>query len=403
MRQLTRILSVFVLVYQFVPDTYSQIANHVKTQLVLVDATGKFVGNVVDFPLRGGFATNVTVAFEMNDHVFFLYVDTSQNIHGVIPNDTTLGSVYFTTSDCSGTPYIASEYVPELFASSVVLDEPVFGGGEGGSVYVANLDFTKQFLTFLSLRGGSTCVSQGNSSYARPAIVLPNLVTQWQRPFSVQAAPATVVDLVPPTTTAIRTPGPNNNGWNNSTVNINLSAVDNPGGTGVKQISYVLSGAQTGSTVVGGSNTSVGISIEGLTSLSYFATDNAGNQETPKALTVQIDKTAPVISGMPTGCTLWPPDQKLVTVATVTAADALSGLAPGSFNVTGMSSEPVNDPRSPDIVITANGAGGFVVQLRADRLGSGNGRIYTLNATANDLAGNTATVTVSCTVPQAKT
>ena len=89
----------------------------------------------------------------------------------------------------------------------------------------------------------------------------------------------------------------------------------------------------------------------------------------------------------------------MVTVGTVSASDALSGVAPGSFNVTGTSNEPTNDPTSPDIVITPNGAGGYVVQLRADRLGNGTGRLYTLAATASDLAGNIATVTAICTVP----
>jgi hypothetical protein len=100
-----------------------------------------------------------------------------------------------------------------------------------------------------------------------------------------------------------------------------------------------------------------------------------------------------------TGCALWPPNHKLVQVATVTAADALSGLAPGSLMVTGTSNEPSADPNDPEIVITPNGSGGFVVQLQADRLGTGNGRIYTLNATATDLAGNAATKTATCTVP----
>jgi hypothetical protein len=45
------------------------------------------------------------------------------------------------------------------------------------------------------------------------------------------------------------------------------------------------------------------------------------------------------------------------------------------------------------------GRGGFVVQLQADRLGTGNGRVYTLNATATDMAGNTVTTTSTCTVP----
>jgi len=82
----------------------------------------------------------------------------------------------------------------------------------------------------------------------------------------------------------------------------------------------------------------------------------------------------------------------------VTASDALSGLVPGSFQVTGTSNEPI-DPNDPAIVITPNGSGGFIVQLQADRLATGTGRIYTLMATANDFAGNSAAVTSTCTVP----
>jgi len=134
------------------------------------------------------------------------------------------------------------------------------------------------------------------------------------------------------------------------------------------------------------------------TILTCKATNGAGLTASV-SVTIKIDRTPPVISGMPAaGCTLWPPNHKLVQVATVTAADALSGLAPSSFKVTGISNEPI-DPNDPAIVITPDGSGGFVVQLQADRLGNGNGRIYTLTATANDLAGNTTTTTATCTVP----
>lgn len=106
------------------------------------------------------------------------------------------------------------------------------------------------------------------------------------------------------------------------------------------------------------------------------------------------------ISGMPgPGCSLWPPNHKLVTVAAVTASDAVGGILPGSFTVTGTSNEPSNDPSDPEIVITPNGSGGFVVQLAAERLGTGNGRIYTLTATATNSAGFTTTSISTCTVP----
>jgi hypothetical protein len=199
------------------------------------------------------------------------------------------------------------------------------------------------------------------------------------------------VDNIPPTTVATASPGPNINGWNNTNVTVTLNATDNPGGSGVKQIQFALSGAQNlGWQTVAGNTASVTISAEGTTILSYFATDNAGNQETVKTLTVRIDKTPPVISGLPApGCTIWPPNHKLVQVATVTAMDALSGVAPGSFTVTGTS----NDPANGQIVITG-GPSQFLVQLGADK-----DEVYTLTATASDLAGNTITQQATCTVP----
>jgi hypothetical protein len=61
------------------------------------------------------------------------------------------------------------------------------------------------------------------------------------------------------------------------------------------------------------------------------------------------------------------PNQKLVQVGTVSPADALSGLSPGSFKVTGVSSDLDSNPNIPKIVITPDGSGGYVIQLQADR------------------------------------
>ena len=105
----------------------------------------------------------------------------------------------------------------------------------------------------------------------------------------------------------------------------------------------------------------------------------------------------PIISGLPAaGCTLWPPDNKLVQVATVSVAEQLYGLA--LFNVIGTSNEP-SDPNNPDVVITGTGLQPRAVWLRAARLGSGSGRIYTLTATATDRRGHTTTMNAACTVP----
>jgi hypothetical protein len=107
-----------------------------------------------------------------------------------------------------------------------------------------------------------------------------------------------VVDRTPPVTTATTSPGPNANGWNNTPVTVTLTSTDNePGGTGVKQITYSATGGQTiASTVVNGASASFTISTEGITTISFFGTDNAGNIEKPRSVTIKLDSTPPSIT-----------------------------------------------------------------------------------------------------------
>lgn len=186
-------------------------------------------------------------------------------------------------------------------------------------------------------------------------------------------------DATPPVITESASPAANTNGWRKSSVTVSFTCTDATSGVAT------CTGPQT---LGEGANQSV----------SGTVIDKAGNTATTQVMGINVDMTPPVIAGMPTACTLWPPNHKMVQVATVTATDALSGVAPGSFSVTGTSNEPSNSA-DPDIVIKPNGSDGFTVQLRADRLGTGTGRIYTITATATDRGGNTATSTATCTVP----
>jgi sugar lactone lactonase YvrE len=192
-----------------------------------------------------------------------------------------------------------------------------------------------------------------------------------------------VLDNTPPTITLqAPTPAANANGWNNTNVSIPFTASDTGAG--------VASTIPPASPIV---LSTEGSAVSGVVT----ATDRAGIIATRTSPAVRIDKTAPVISGMPAaGCSLWPPNGKMVQVATVSAADALSGLAPGSLQVSGTSNEPSG---AAEISITPDGSGGYVVQLQANRLGTGTGRVYTITATASDLAGNSDTRTATCTVP----
>src|SRR5207302_1923151 len=125
------------------------------------------------------------------------------------------------------------------------------------------------------------------------------------------------VVTIPPSTETTARPGPRPNGWSNTNTTISMHATDRSG-SGVKQIQFSLSGAQTLSLqTVAGSDASTTIVAEGTTTLTYFATDNAGNVEPLQSLNTSIDKTAPAISGMPgAGCNLWPPNGTMVKVAT---------------------------------------------------------------------------------------
>ena len=145
-------------------------------------------------------------------------------------------------------------------------------------------------------------------------------------------------DVTAPETTATASPLANANGWNNSPVTVGLTATDDD--TGVKEISYSLSGAQTGGTVVSGSQATVTVSAHGITTLTYFATDASGNVESVKTLTIQIDKARPALACAAAPSRIWPPNGQLERVRIVLAfADSLSG-ADGFKLVRASSNEP---------------------------------------------------------------
>jgi len=93
---------------------------------------------------------------------------------------------------------------------------------------------------------------------------------------------------------------------------------------------------------------------------------------------------------------LWLPNGKLVPVhVEIEVADTLSG--PSGFTLAEIadSKRDVVDDVVAFAIATADTDGA----LRAQRMGSGDGRTYTLTYTATDRAGNTASCTTTVTVP----
>jgi 6-phosphogluconolactonase (cycloisomerase 2 family) len=208
-----------------------------------------------------------------------------------------------------------------------------------------------------------------------------------------------VPDTTPPVSIAAVSSEPNVNGWNNSNVVVTINSTDNElVGTGIKQVSYSATGAQTiASTVVNGASTSFTITAEGITTITFFGTDNAGNTETARTITINIDKTPPAMACSASPNVLWPPNNKLVPVnVSVNVTDSLSG--PAGFNLVSVtSSEP--DCGHGDIQGFVVGSGSTSGRLRAKRLGSGSGRTYTFVYSGADRAGNATSCTTTVVVP----
>ncbi len=122
------------------------------------------------------------------------------------------------------------------------------------------------------------------------------------------------IDLTAPSTTASSAPD-----WSNSSVTVALSATDNL--SGVASTQFVVDGGatQTGSSVL--------LVDEGVHTVQFWSTDNAGNVEATHTATVKIDKTAPSISvsqSPQANGAGW--NNSDVTV-TFTCGDSLSGVA----------------------------------------------------------------------------
>ena len=100
---------------------------------------------------------------------------------------------------------------------------------------------------------------------------------------------ASVSDSTPPATSASILPLVNPNGYIYSDVTVNLSAADDACGSGPLQLRYSLTGAQTGGPMtVPGGVASLAVSSDGDTTLTFGATDNAGNEETTHSVLLRI-------------------------------------------------------------------------------------------------------------------
>jgi streptogramin lyase len=119
-------------------------------------------------------------------------------------------------------------------------------------------------------------------------------------------------------------------------------------------------------------------------------------------LTIAVGNKPPVCtSAAPSQAILWPPNHKFenITINGVTDPDGDAT----TIRVTGIrQDEPVNDKADGNTVPDGQGVGTAVAQLRAERSGKGNGRVYHIAFEASDPNGRTCTGSVAVGVPHDK-
>src|SRR4029450_8471235 len=119
---------------------------------------------------------------------------------------------------------------------------------------------------------------------------------------------------------------------------------------------------------------------------------------------VKIRETSrPTITVHLTPAQLWPPNHKMVNITATVVAEDLCDPHPSIVLTSIVSDEPDNGQGDgnpvDDIQQAAIGTPDFTFKLRAERAGSGEGRVYTVTYTATDACGLSAAAAAQVVVP----
>jgi sugar lactone lactonase YvrE len=187
------------------------------------------------------------------------------------------------------------------------------------------------------------------------------------------------------------------NGANPMTVECHTSFTD-PGATANDSCSGSFAATPSGT---------VDVNVPGTYTIVYNATDPSGNAAAPIARTVKVvDTTAPVINLNGAAPVLWSPNHNYVAfsvsdfVASVTDSCNTS-LGLSSVVISKVTSDELENADADgntlnDIVIVGDCKS---VQLRSERAGGADGRVYTIYFKVTDASGNVGIASATVTVP----
>ena len=140
----------------------------------------------------------------------------------------------------------------------------------------------------------------------------------------------------------------------------------------------------------------------GVTTITWTATDAHGNSSSANQTVTVTDAQAPTVTNPSASpSSLWPPNHKMADVTvSYNATDNCGGVNCVIGSVA--SNESINGTgdgdTAPDWLIVDS----HHVQIRAERSGNGNGRVYTITVVCTDGSNNVTTKTVTVTVPKSQ-
>lgn len=143
-------------------------------------------------------------------------------------------------------------------------------------------------------------------------------------------------------------------------------------------------------------------SFDSITVVATSTTDATVNNSAIQDLEVsQTNRPPDTSQAQPSIASLWPPNHKFVSVSILNVTDPDGD--PVSITITGITqNEPTNGLGSGDTCPDGQGIGASTAMVRAERDGSGNGRVYTISFTASDGRGGVSPGSVQVVVPHDK-
>ena len=277
------------------------------TQPVSVSSSGNQANNYSFYPTISADGRYVTFGSPATN----LVEGDTNGQPDVFVRDRTAGTTQRVNIDPCGAQAISGEYLPPAISPDGRYVAFTSGfPNHGGGAYVRDL----QAQTTQRVPGGGyTSLSADGLYLAFPSpssdLVAGDTNGFWDV-FVHERQTETIQpeECIAPTSTASATTSSGaayeQGTWINEDVQVTLSARDNVGGSGVKELTYSATGAHP----IASATVPVNqlpkqlplINTDGWTTIRYFATDNEGNPESAKTFTVMIDKIAPeteIVSG----------------------------------------------------------------------------------------------------------